>query len=231
MATIRRSWGFRAILMTLAVFGVASTWLDTQSAGAESGATRITVTPRPDANQSAPCLTTPWALRNVVGSDESSFTLRVVTTARLCVPVEATAVVYSMPGNGQAWPQKLVETVPVTIGPAGSIDIVFHKACDPQQFDVVTGATPETIAPFGPWHGPLLFPLDTSTAQQFWGPERGSNLDYEHSCHGPRPVVPEAPVAILLPMAAILVGGGITLGRRRSQRRQSRIRSAQPIQS
>jgi len=229
MSIIRRSWGFRAILLAATVIGLMGPAVGTPSAGADSTSGRITITPRPNADQNAPCLTTPWALRNVVGSDESTFTLRVVTSARLCVPIEATAVVYSMPGNGQAWPQKLVETVPVTIGPAGSVDIVFHKACDPQQFDVVTGPTPETIAPFGPWHGPLLFPLDTSTAQQYWGPALGSNVDYEHSCHGPRPVVPEAPVAVLLPLSAIVVGGGITLSRRRSQRRQSR--PAQPAQS
>lgn len=45
--------------------------------------------------------------------------------------------------------------------------------------------------------------------------------------NGPTPVVPEAPIAMLLPVAAILVGGGITVGRRRSQRRLALSHSAQ----
>jgi hypothetical protein len=41
------------------------------------------------------------------------------------------------------------------------------------QFDVVTGDTPGTIAPWAAWHGPLLFPLDTRTAFQDRGTSCG----------------------------------------------------------
>ena len=74
-----------------------------------------------------------------------------------------------MPGNGTAWPQRLVEKKDFTIDSAGTTTIEFMKACDAQQFDVVVGATPNVIDVTGPWHGPMLFPLDTDTAEQYWG--------------------------------------------------------------
>jgi len=155
------------LFLAAALVALLGTFMAPGAAGADTSA--ITVTQVPAADQSAPCQPGLLALSNVVGSDAATFTLVVTAAAPLCDPVQATAVVYAMPGNGVAWPQTLVETKPFTISQAGVTTITFAKGCDPVQFDVVTGATPQTISPTGTWHGPLLFPLDTGTAQQFWG--------------------------------------------------------------
>ena len=118
------------------------------------------------------CLPALLALTNVVGQTETTFSLRVIVSAPLCEPITATAVIYAMPGNGVAWPQELVETKDVVISEAGEILVTFTKTCDPVQFDVVVGATPQTIDPFTApftFHGPLLFPVDTGTALQYFG--------------------------------------------------------------
>ncbi len=115
------------------------------------------------------CLPPLFAMTSNVFADENIFRLRVTISTQLCEPINATAVIYAMPGNGVAWPQQLVETLAVPLGPAGVTDIVFRKSCAAQQFDVVVGETPSTISPTGPWHGPLLFPFDTNTALQHWG--------------------------------------------------------------
>ncbi len=90
-------------------------------------------------------------------------------TAPLCSRLDAVAVIYSMPGNGVAWPQQFVESRGFSLQQPGVTEIVFTRGCSPVQFDVVTGATPATISPDGPWHGPLLFPFDLNTSQQWWG--------------------------------------------------------------
>lgn len=115
------------------------------------------------------CLPRVLALTNRVSSSETKFVLTVIASAPLCTPVAATAVIYSMPGKGVAWPQQLAEARKFTISQAGTTVITFSKDCLPVQFDVVTGATPQTISPTGEWPGPMLFPLDTATAQQYWG--------------------------------------------------------------
>ena len=115
------------------------------------------------------CLPSLLSLSNKVSSSETEFVLTVIASAPLCEPVRATAAVYAMPSNGVAWPQTLVEAAPFTIFEAGTTVITFHKANACVQFDVITGYAPKTISPLGPWHGPLLFPFDLSTAQQYWG--------------------------------------------------------------
>ncbi|MFN7148642.1 MAG: hypothetical protein ACK4V6_04095 [Microthrixaceae bacterium] len=94
------------------------------------------------------------------------FVLSVHSSAPRCQPIAATAVAYAMPPNGMAWPQRLIEARPIQIVDAGTVEIAFERTCSPTQFDVVTGATPERIAPWADWHGPLLFPFDLATAFQ-----------------------------------------------------------------
>jgi hypothetical protein len=71
-----------------------------------------------------------------------------------------------MPDGFAAWPQTLAERRELLIDAAGVTEVRFAKGCVPLQFDVVTGATPATIAPWAQWHGPLLFPGDVRTALQ-----------------------------------------------------------------
>lgn len=120
-------------------------------------------------SQQGPCLPALLSLQQLVSSSDTSFTLTVLVPTPLCEPVRATAVVYSMPGNGTAWPQTLLEASPFILSEAGSTTITFHKDAQCLQFDVITGYAPQTISPLGPWHGPLLFPFDLSTSQQYWG--------------------------------------------------------------
>jgi hypothetical protein len=115
------------------------------------------------------CLPALLALTNKVSSSDDTFVITVTASAPLCSAVKASAVIYSMPGGGVAWPQELFEVVPFTIKNAGVTEITFKKDCNPVQFDVVTGETPQTISPISVWHGPMLFPVDLSTAQQHWG--------------------------------------------------------------
>jgi LPXTG-motif cell wall-anchored protein len=135
-------------------------------------AKNITVVQTPAAEQ-GPCvvrnppLVDP--LSNFVFSDPEIFRLRIIVKEPLCEPIDVTAVIYAMPGNGEAWPQRFVEKLDFTLQEAGETVVTFTKTCDPVQFDVITGETPEVIAPLGEWHGPLLFGLDTSTSFQHWG--------------------------------------------------------------
>ena len=120
-------------------------------------------------NIQSTCLPSILSLSNKVSSSETEFVLTVIASAPLCEPIRATAAVYAMPSNGVAWPQTLVEATPFTIFEAGTTVITFHKSNTCVQFDVITGYAPQTISPLGPWHGPLLFPLDLATAEQHWG--------------------------------------------------------------
>ncbi len=141
-------------------------------AGAEEGdvapPSQITITQQAAQEQPA-CTPGILGLTNTVNSTAESFTLTVNAAAPPCDPIHATAVIYAMPGNGTAWPQRFVEKLDFTIDSAGTTIIEFFKTCDAQQFDVVVGETPEVIDVTGPWHGPLLFPFDTGTAEQYWG--------------------------------------------------------------
>lgn len=128
----------------------------------------ITITQDDSAVQEG-CLPSFLVLSRQVNNTSEFFELTVRASAAPCDPINAKAVIYAMPGNGVAWPQTLVEVKEFTISKAGTTSIRFDKTCDPQQFDVITGAAPEVISPEGEHHGPLLFPLDTETALQHWG--------------------------------------------------------------
>lgn len=110
-------------------------------------------------------------LTRTVDNTEDNFVLTIQIPGQLCAPVEASAVIYQMPGGGVAWPQTLLEKVPFTLQMPGTVEVLFIKDCFPAQFDVITGATPQVIAPWliDQYHGPLLFPGDLATALQFWG--------------------------------------------------------------
>lgn len=171
----RRSAVLAALAMTLGL-GLSLTGLS--AAGAQENpegpekTSDISVVFTPAAEQGE-CLPAGLGLSYVVFSDDSVFRLTVTAASPQCTPIDASAVIYAMPGNGEAWPQELVERTPVVISEAGIYEITFSKHCDPVQFDVVTGATPQTITPLGEFHGPLLFPLDVETAQQYWGDAEG----------------------------------------------------------
>jgi LPXTG-motif cell wall-anchored protein len=101
-----------------------------------------------------------------------SFTVKVELKQNLCSPFVAKAAVYSMPGsqdNQVAWPQELVSVQEFSIQARGTYTVTFPKTCLAQQFDIIVGATPQTISPTGPYHGPLLFPVGLSSALQWWG--------------------------------------------------------------
>lgn len=115
------------------------------------------------------CLPPVFAMRQSTRSDATTFRLIVDVSAPLCSTVRAVAAIYKMPATGGAWPQTLLETAPFTLREPGITEIIFTKTCTPVQFDVITGATPPVISPLGPWHGPLLFPFDTSTSLQWFG--------------------------------------------------------------
>jgi hypothetical protein len=99
--------------------------------------------------------------------DPNTFTIALHLSERLCAPIEATAVVYVMPGEGLAWPQTLAGSRPLTLQEPGSTVVHFTKGCDPAQFEVVTGEVPPIIQPT---NAPaLLFPGNVDTALQWWG--------------------------------------------------------------
>jgi hypothetical protein len=133
----------------------------------EEAVSHITIEQIPSEAQ-GDCLPALLSLSNTVEYDDTMFRLIVTASAPLCEPIEASAVIYAMPGNGVAWPQELKELKKFTIAEAGVYIITFDKDCGPAQFDVINGVTPQTInSPLD--HGPLLFPFDTGTAQQYWG--------------------------------------------------------------
>jgi hypothetical protein len=99
--------------------------------------------------------------------DANMFTIALHLSEQLCHPIEATAVVYVMPGEGLSWPQTLAGSKPLTLQEPGSTVVHFTKGCDPAQFEVVTGEVPPIIQPT---NAPaLLFPGNIDTALQWWG--------------------------------------------------------------
>ena len=129
----------------------------------------IHIVQTPDEEQGE-CNDTPASvLRDYRGGDDEEWHIRIHVDEPLCTPIEATAAIYGMPGNGEAWPQTLIETLDFTLQEAGVTLVTFTKTCDPVQFDVIVGDTPPVIAPLGEWHGPLLFPFDVNTSFQHWG--------------------------------------------------------------
>ena len=163
----------RAALAAVATLSGAALLIGgTATAGAQEPETddapHISVAFTPAAEQGN-CVPAGLGLSYVVFSDDSVFRLTVNAASPQCSPIDASAVIYGMPGNGEAWPQQLLEREPVRISEAGVYEITFDKECEPVQFDVVTGVTPQTITPGGVFHGPLLFPFDVNTSEQYWG--------------------------------------------------------------
>jgi hypothetical protein len=159
-----------SVVLAAAALAVASA-LGAGTAGAEpvdgeSGSITVEQTPAPGGEL---CLPFPLGVSHLVADTPESFALVIDVAFPLCPPVEAHAVVYAMPGGGVAWPQVLAEKVTFTLASPGRTVVTFAKGCDPVQFDVVTGATPDVIAPDGAWHGPLLFPFDLGTSLQWFG--------------------------------------------------------------
>lgn len=152
-------------LVLLGAAGTATAAPRQDPAPSEPG---VTVSHTPD-EQQVGCLPALLAVSHAIEHTESTFTLRITTSAPLCDPVAASAAIYAMPGNGVAWPQDLIELADFTLDAAGLTEVTFSKTCRPTQFDVITGAAPQRISPWGDRHGPLLFPFDMDTAFQHWG--------------------------------------------------------------
>jgi hypothetical protein len=114
------------------------------------------------------CLPARQAASGATTNTSQAFTLIITAVAPICEPV--TAAVYSMPSNMfYPWPQNKVESTTFDVEP-GVTTIRFVKGCEPVQFDVVTGRTPDRINPTtGPMHGPLLFEWFPWSALQHWG--------------------------------------------------------------
>jgi hypothetical protein len=158
-------------LASLALSGVAS--------GADDEPSIISVSFVAGESQGDECASAEDALSFKKVTTPESYSFVVTVSTDLCTPIDAKAAAYAMPNNRSwPWPQTLVETKEVPLGPAGVTTVTFAKGCDPIQFDLVTGATPETIDPFGEHHGPLLFPhtdqySTSGSAYQFWPPRDG----------------------------------------------------------
>ena len=175
MSQRRRSSVAALVMAAVAALGLMTATAGASTAGAQTASSTAAATPsmvtieQVTSATQGPCLPAAFALSRTVISTLDVFRLHIVVSAPLCEPIQAAAVVYGMPGGGFAWDQTLLERTNFTISAAGTIDVTFHKTCHPAQFDVITGDSPTIIGPLGPWHGPLLFPFDTETAQQWWG--------------------------------------------------------------
>ena len=187
---------------------------------ATSTTSSVQVTEEPSAS-SGPCVdpATTIATGNTtrtVRSTATEFALTIRTVRSLCSPLDATAAVYAMPGNGTSWPQTLARSTPVRIQSAGTTTVTFTRACGAAQFDVVTGPVPAEVAnAFAA--PPLLFPLDIETAEQDWG--NGQTNCATTTIPNPPPVVPESPAAALLPVVAVAgAAAGFGLLARRGRR-------------
>jgi len=187
---------------------------------ATSTTSSVQVTERPYGG-SGPCVdpTTSISTGNTtrtVRSTATEFAVVITTVQPLCGPLDATAVIYAMPGNGTAWPQTLARSTPLRIQTAGTTTVTFSRACGAAQFDIVTGSVPSEVeSPFAA--PPLLFPLDIETAEQDWG--SGQTNCSTTTIPNPPPAVPESPAAALLPAVAVAgAGAGIGLLARRRRR-------------
>ena len=149
----------------VAVAGAATACLPPPPATSTTSTVQITERP---SGGSGPCVdpTTSIATGNTtrtVRSTATEFAVVITTVQPLCGPLDATAVIYAMPGNGTAWPQTLARSTPLRIQAAGTTTVAFSRACGAAQFDIVTGPVPTEVAsPFAA--PPLLFPLDIETA-------------------------------------------------------------------
>ncbi len=163
-----------AVAAVACLSGVLLLGIAAAPAGA-AGDVTVSQTSLPDGGSCVPTLFGRSALTYRRESTVDHFRLTVVNRWHLCDPIDATAVVYGMPGGGRAWPQHLLESETFEIGGPSTTVITFAKGCRPAQFDVVTGDTPSVVdlLPLGPVHGPLLFPGDLGTAEQYAGTNCG----------------------------------------------------------
>ncbi|UDY34436.1 hypothetical protein [Dermatobacter hominis] len=126
-------------------------------------------------------------------STDEVFELVITSATNPCSPIAAAAVAYAMPPGaspaGGQWPQTLSERKDFTITQASVTTVTFAKECAALQFDVITGESPQTISPTGPWHGPLLFVGDTNTSQQYFPPVE--------QCGGTTTTTSTVPVTVL----------------------------------
>lgn len=153
---------------TMALVGAVVMIAPAASATASPAESHIHIVQTPSEVQGN-CSPSTMGLSRVITNNATSFKLTIAAAAPPCAPIDAVAAIYAMPGNGTPWPQTLAERMPFRIDKAGVTEVTFDKTCDAVQFDVLTGATPKTIAPLGEWHGPLLFPLDLETSLQYFG--------------------------------------------------------------
>ena len=167
------SFQTRAVLSVLgAVLVVAAACAPAAAPPAPTTTNSVTVTQVLSGDDS-PCVPTSSAIPSgtmtrTYASSPIEFVLTVDVANPLCSPINAAAVIYSMPGNGVAWPQSLAAFSPFTVQDAGTTEIRFAKGCSPAQFDVITGNPTQTVS--SPLGAPsLLFPFDIATAEQFWG--------------------------------------------------------------
>ena len=132
-------------------------------------------------------------LTYTTNSTDEVFELVITSLTTPCSPIAAAAVAYAMPAGaspaGGQWPQTLAERKDFTISQASVTTVTFAKECAALQFDVITGESPQTISPTGPWHGPLLFVGDTNTSQQYFPPAE--------ECGGPTTTSTTVPVTVL----------------------------------
>ena len=97
------------------------------------------------------------------------FIVNIVLTHNLCEEKIATAVVYLMPTDGGQWPQYLIEKYDFSIRDAGEVIVAFDFGCDPAQFDIVQGTTPDVLN--SGFEHQLLLPARLDTALQHFGAE------------------------------------------------------------
>ena len=141
-----------AISLTVATFSIAG------GAGAATD-TQVSVSYAAAQSQGDGCASGADAMSLTKQTTEDSYSFVVTIPTDLCSSVPAKALAYAMPDNRMwPWPQRLAAQEAVTFSDAGVYTITFAKGCDPVQFDLVTGAAPEVIDPFGDHHGPLVFP-------------------------------------------------------------------------
>ncbi len=154
--------------MALAILGatlMALAFASASTAGS-TGTISVDQTPEPFEGACVPAAEGRASWHYTVDSTSEHFRLTVHNPTTLCTGVDAVAAIYTMPDNG-SWPQHLAATENFTIREASTTVITFTKDCQPAQFDVLTGSTPDVINITGPFHGPLLFPGALSTSQQY----------------------------------------------------------------
>ena len=138
-------------------------------------------------------------LTYTTSSTDEVFELKITSATNPCTPIAAAAVAYAMPPGaspaGGQWPQTLSERKDFTISQASVTTVTFAKECAALQFDVITGESPQTISPTGPWHGPLLFVGDTNTSQQYFPPVE--------ECGGPTTTTTSTVPATVLPATTL----------------------------